>query len=142
MNHDDHKDKYLHSLEKLWDMLSDAVENGRLLEHDIPDDYKAFIHQMEQCEAYRAFSLAPTHYQRARNAIVLTATRPDGFNGATRRCGLAYVGGEWLEVHTGISGGVFKAASFSHGLYQHITPGSYDDLLRQTAVNLSGEANL
>jgi hypothetical protein len=37
---------YILELEKLWDMLSDTVEGGRLTEADIPDDYQALVSQM------------------------------------------------------------------------------------------------
>lgn len=40
-------------LECLWDMLSDAIEGGRLTEADIPDDYEAFVEQMVSCEGAR-----------------------------------------------------------------------------------------
>jgi hypothetical protein len=38
--------EYVEQLEKLWDMLSDTVEGGRLTEVDAPDDYQAFVSQM------------------------------------------------------------------------------------------------
>ena len=34
---------------RLWDMLSDTVESGRLTVSDIPVDYHALVHQMTQC---------------------------------------------------------------------------------------------
>jgi hypothetical protein len=37
---------YIENLEQLWDMLSDAVEGGRLTQADAPDDYRAYVHQM------------------------------------------------------------------------------------------------
>lgn len=37
---------YVNELERLWDMLSDTVEGGRLNEADIPDDYQALVEQM------------------------------------------------------------------------------------------------
>lgn len=40
---------YVGELEKLWDMLSDAIEGGRLSPADIPDDYDAFVNQMVSC---------------------------------------------------------------------------------------------
>ncbi len=45
--------KYIDSLELLWDVLSDAIEGGRLTESDIPDDYAAFVTVMQECEAAR-----------------------------------------------------------------------------------------
>lgn len=44
-------DKYVGSLEKLWDTISDTVEGGRLTEADIPDDYQAIVEQMVECNA-------------------------------------------------------------------------------------------
>jgi hypothetical protein len=44
---------YIQELEKLWDMLSDTVEDGRLKEVDIPDDYEALVLQMVNCEQAR-----------------------------------------------------------------------------------------
>lgn len=38
--------QYFDQLERLWDMLSDCVEGGRLTEADLPDDYEALVHQM------------------------------------------------------------------------------------------------
>ena len=46
-------DRYVAALERLWDMLSDTVEAGRLSEADIPDDYRALVEQMVACEAAR-----------------------------------------------------------------------------------------
>ena len=37
---------YVEELERLWDMVSDMVESGRLVEADIPDDYQALVAQM------------------------------------------------------------------------------------------------
>lgn len=34
---------------RLWDMLSETVESGRLTVSDIPVDYHALVHQMTQC---------------------------------------------------------------------------------------------
>lgn len=45
---------YIRELEKLWDMLSDAIEGGRLTESDIPDDYQAIVYQMRECKKKRA----------------------------------------------------------------------------------------
>ena len=45
--------RYIRALEKLWDMLSDAVEGGRLKKEDIPDDYEALVGQMVECEVAR-----------------------------------------------------------------------------------------
>lgn len=44
---------YTKALERLWDMLSDTVEGGRLTEADCPDDYEALVHQMVACEQAR-----------------------------------------------------------------------------------------
>lgn len=49
----DTQSRYIKELEKLWDMLSDTIEGGRLTEADIPDDYQAFVTQMMACEASR-----------------------------------------------------------------------------------------
>ena len=38
--------KLCNGMLKLWDMLSDTVEGGRLTEADIPDDYSALVRQM------------------------------------------------------------------------------------------------
>jgi len=37
---------YVDALERLWDMLSDCVEGGRLTEGNLPDDYAALVRQM------------------------------------------------------------------------------------------------
>lgn len=49
---------YVDKLERLWDMLSEAVEGGRLTEADIPDDYAALVSQMGKCNA----ALAAVHH--------------------------------------------------------------------------------
>ena len=36
---------------RLHDMVSDAIEGGRLTEADIPDDYKAIVGQLVKCNA-------------------------------------------------------------------------------------------
>lgn len=41
-------DPYVAALEKLWDILSDTIEGGRLLETDLPVDYDAMVRQMEK----------------------------------------------------------------------------------------------
>lgn len=45
---------YIRELEKLCSMLSDAIEEGRLTESDIPDNYQAIVYQMRECEKKRA----------------------------------------------------------------------------------------
>jgi hypothetical protein len=37
---------------KLHDMLSDMIEDGRLTEGDIPEDYAALVEQLKQCNTY------------------------------------------------------------------------------------------
>lgn len=49
-----HQARYTEALEELWDLLSDAVEAGRLTESDIPHDYQALVSQMMTCEARRS----------------------------------------------------------------------------------------
>jgi len=44
---------YVDGLERLWDMLSDAVESGRLRATHIPDDYAALVSQMIALENLR-----------------------------------------------------------------------------------------
>ncbi len=44
---------YVAALERLWDMLSDAVEGGRLTPALLPDDYAALVSQMTACESAR-----------------------------------------------------------------------------------------
>ena len=36
----------------LHDVLSSMIEDGRLTESDIPDDYAALVEQLEQCSSY------------------------------------------------------------------------------------------
>ena len=36
---------------ELHDMLSDMIEDGRLTEGDIPEDYAALVEQLKQCNA-------------------------------------------------------------------------------------------
>ncbi len=43
---------YVEELERLWDMVSDMVESGRLAEADIPDDYQALVSQMVKLGAF------------------------------------------------------------------------------------------
>lgn len=43
---------YVEELERLWDMVSDMVESGRLVEADIPDDYQALVSQMVKLGAF------------------------------------------------------------------------------------------
>ncbi len=47
---------YIEALEGLWDMLSDAIEGGRLTEADLLDDYSPFVNQMQRCENLRFLS--------------------------------------------------------------------------------------
>lgn len=49
-----HQASYTDALERLWDMLSDTIESGRLTEADIPDDYQALVITMQRCEVLRA----------------------------------------------------------------------------------------
>lgn len=41
--------KSLKGYRRLHDFLSDAIEGGRLTEADVPDDYHAFVYQLEEC---------------------------------------------------------------------------------------------
>lgn len=35
--------------QELHDMISDAVEGGRIKEEDCPDDYRAIVQKLEEC---------------------------------------------------------------------------------------------
>ena len=48
--------KSLKEYRRLHDFLSDAIEGGRLTEADVPDDYHAFIHQLEECARLEYFA--------------------------------------------------------------------------------------
>lgn len=54
--------EYVAKLERLWDMVSDMVEGGRLREADAPDDYAALVQQMVDLQAL--------HHTRAMTAEV------------------------------------------------------------------------
>lgn len=49
----DEEQNYMAALERLWDMLSDAVEGGRLTVAEVPDDYDAFVAQMIGCARHQ-----------------------------------------------------------------------------------------
>lgn len=49
----EHEIKYISALEELWDLVSDVVEGGRLTEVDLPDDYRALVEKMQECERLR-----------------------------------------------------------------------------------------
>lgn len=51
---------------RLHDFLSDAIEGGRLTEADAPDDYQAFVLQLEECARFEHF---------ARTAVAAMAER-------------------------------------------------------------------
>ena len=46
-----HEQNYLSELERLWDMLSDMIEGGRLTAADVPDDYQALVAKLAECAA-------------------------------------------------------------------------------------------